>query len=86
MDTAELAKLVASKVHISRAGKSFRAELEVLSKTPLIYENADLLDHAMTVVPLDRFYEGAEKDFKEDPSFGEQDYVIKEMLKYVLEN
>lgn len=83
MDTsAELAKLIADKFHINAAiKKPFSKTLQSLSETPLAYENSDLLDYAMTVIPLERLYSKADEDFKADPSFGEQDYVIKELLK-----
>lgn len=83
INAAQLAKLVANKYHTSRTGKhSFSTQLEGLAHTPLVYEDADLLDYAMRVLPLDRLYKKADEDYRADKSFGEQDYVVKEMLKY----
>lgn len=83
MNASQLAKLVADQFHLNTASKkpAFASTLESLSATPLVYEDSDLLDYAMTVVPLERLYSKADEDHNADPSFGEQDYVIKEMLK-----
>lgn len=89
----ELSKLIADKFRLSQASKKrdsvslpnhpFSQLMANLSKQPLVYEDADLLDYAMNRLPLEQLYTKAAEDYEKDPSFGEQDYVIKELLKYV---
>lgn len=62
--------------------KQFIASLHHSSKVPLQYEDQELLDYGMDFIPFERLYQKAEKDFAKDDSFGEQDYVAKELVKW----
>lgn len=62
--------------------KQFIASLHDSSKVPLKYEDQDLLDYGMSFIPFERLYQKAEEDFAKDDSFGEQDYVAKELVKW----
>lgn len=92
VDASALAKLVAEKFKISQESKKnappvlpnhpFSQTMANLSKQPLVYEDASLLDYAMEVLPLESLYTKAAEDYEKDPSFSEQDYLVKALLKY----
>lgn len=53
-----------------------------VSRTPLVYEDADLLNKALECIPLEEMYGRAEQKEAADPSWGFQDYVIMELLEW----
>ncbi|KAK7204179.1 peptide-N(4)-(N-acetyl-beta-glucosaminyl)asparagine amidase [Myxozyma melibiosi] len=60
----------------------FARQLIALSKVPLRYENSELLDYALEVMPLGDLYAAAEEAHEKDKSWGHQDHLIKELLKW----
>lgn len=85
MDNSSIQSLshrVATQFYIGRSGKNpFTASLVSLSREPLAYEDGDLLDLALSKIPLEQLFTEAEKNHKKDPSWGEQDYTIQELVK-----
>lgn len=82
-EISQLAERIANELTYKSMAKSqFTQMLVKLSKEPLQYEDNDLLDFAMTKIPVDQFYQAADKKHQEDDSWSEQDYVIQEMVKY----
>lgn len=63
---------------------SFAQTIHSVSKTPLIYEDADLLTKALECVPLEELYGRAEAKEAKDAAgeWGFQDYVIIELLDW----
>ncbi|CAN6624121.1 peptide-N(4)-(N-acetyl-beta-glucosaminyl)asparagine amidase [Trichomonascus vanleenenianus] len=85
MDPAALARLVGQKYrqYVSHKSPSpFAGQLERLSETPLAYENGDLLDRALEVMPLERLFGESDRRAAEDATWGSQDYLVMELLKW----
>ncbi|KAK9451101.1 uncharacterized protein V1518DRAFT_370363 [Limtongia smithiae] len=59
--------------------------VDILCKTaeqPLVYEDSDLLDYALTQMPLEQLYAEAEAASEQDTEWGTQDHLIRAMLKW----
>lgn len=93
MDPAALAKLIGEKYRAgtttssnnkvsSGQDRKFISTLQGVSNTVFVYENDDILDYALEVLPLERLYGKAEEREAEDPSWGLQDYLIQELLQW----
>ncbi|EEB08094.1 peptide N-glycanase [Schizosaccharomyces japonicus yFS275] len=60
----------------------FYRQIQQLSNEPLTYEDAQLQDYALSLIPLERIYaEAGEQEAKSD-EWGYQDYIIKALLKW----
>ncbi|KAK9471516.1 uncharacterized protein V1510DRAFT_426775 [Dipodascopsis tothii] len=64
---------------------AFAGLLRRLSQTPLGYEDGELLDECLEILPLDRFYSEAEANAQNDESWGLQDHVVRSMMKWFKE-
>lgn len=84
VDIQNLIKSIIEKVHFRTPEETqFIATIKRVAKEPLAYENESLIDYALThIIPLERLYSKAAKDAKEDDSYGEQDYVVRELVKW----
>lgn len=81
MDPQSLSKKIATIIYVDQTAKSpFAKQLASLSESPMAYENDELLDLALTRIPLDQIYGAAEEKFKKDPTWGEHDYCIQELV------
>lgn len=60
----------------------FAANLIKVSRTPYEFENSSDLDACLSVLPLERLYSAAEAREALDESWGMQDYLIQELLKW----
>lgn len=58
----------------------FTKQLVALSETPMAYEDNDLLDYALTFLPLEDFYKKAEEKYAKDKTWSEQDYALQECV------
>lgn len=89
VDPVDLAKLIGEKYR-STAQKSISGEqdrkflstLRGVSNTVFVYEDNDLLDYALEVLPLEELYSKAEIRETEDSSWGLQDYLVMELLRW----
>lgn len=61
---------------------SFQQQILSTSELPLTYEDSTLLDTALEILPLERLYNEAEKAETQNPSWGLQDHVIRELLRW----
>jgi hypothetical protein len=90
VDPSALAKLIAEKYQSSASQKSisneqdrkFLSTLRGVSNTVFMYEDDDLLDYALEILPLEDLYAKAEKREAEDSSWGLQDYLVMELLRW----
>lgn len=76
-----VAKLSGNVIEKATAKSSFTRMMVQLSREPLQYEDNDLLDYALTKIPIEQFYEAASEKSEADDTWDEQDYVAQEMVK-----
>lgn len=62
----------------------FIRQLQNLSHVPMIYEDVELLDYALEILPLQDLYAEAEDLYEKDKSWSTQDYLIRALLKYAV--
>ncbi|KAK9460948.1 uncharacterized protein V1516DRAFT_695707 [Lipomyces oligophaga] len=67
---------------LERTPVAFVQEIKSLSQVPMEYENSDLLDEALDIMPLAALYEQAEAAVLQDPSWSMQDHLIRALLKW----
>ncbi|KAL2313029.1 Peptide-N(4)-(N-acetyl-beta- glucosaminyl)asparagine amidase [Schizosaccharomyces pombe] len=61
----------------------FYHEVRQMSQHPWMYEDPELQDYALSILPLDKLFQDASELEKEgDGSWGYQDYVIQALLKW----
>ncbi|KAK9379893.1 uncharacterized protein V2V93DRAFT_391964 [Kockiozyma suomiensis] len=60
----------------------FIRQLQNLSHVPMIYEDVELLDYALEILPLQDLYAEAEDLYEKDKSWSTQDYLIRALLKW----
>lgn len=61
---------------------SFQQEILRTCEVPMKYEDSQLLDKVLEILPLEFIYTRAEEAEKQDSAWGLQDYVIRELLKW----
>lgn len=60
---------------------AFAQQLSSLSYTVTVYEDPNLLDECLDILPLEKLYSEAEKASEIDLSWGLQDHIIMALLK-----
>lgn len=81
MTSKDISHKIATQIYAENTLKNpFAKSMMGLSESPMAYEDNDLLDLAMSRIPLETIYQAAEEKFSKDPSWGEQDYCIQELV------
>lgn len=88
MDPNELAQMI-GRMYRERVGtrgpgeSQFATMLRNMASSVQKYENEELIDKALEVLPLERLYSKAEEMESKDDTWALQDYLVMELLKYV---